>query len=84
MFEDEFFAAIRVTLNDVQDSAVLAGLIIDRDTGGTMLNIEAGRRIKENWKLNLEVRGFSGIHSKDLLFDVRNDDYVQVELTRYF
>ena len=84
IFEDDIFTAIRITLNDAQDSAVLAGLIIDRDTGGTMLNVEAGRRIKESWKLNLEVRGFSGIHSKDLLFDIRNDDYVQVELTRYF
>lgn len=84
MFEDDIFAAIRVTLNDVQDSAVLAGLIIDRETGGTMLNIEAGRRIRENWRLSVEVRGFSGIHSGDLLFDVRDDDYVQLELTRHF
>jgi len=84
IFEDDYFIAARLTLNDIQSTELLAGFIIDRDTRGKMLNIEGSRRLGDNWKLNLEIRGFFGISSKDLLYSIRQDDYMQFEIARHF
>jgi hypothetical protein len=44
-FEDDFFVGARIALNDVQDSAVLAGGVVDRTSGTTAFLIEASRRV---------------------------------------
>ncbi|MHA1600928.1 MAG: hypothetical protein ACTSW2_08880 [Alphaproteobacteria bacterium] len=82
--DDDIFLATRLTLNDEQDTALLAGVIVDRDTQATLLSIEAERRLGDSWKLELEGRLFLNIPSNDPLAAVRRDDFITLRLTRYF
>ncbi|MCG8608403.1 hypothetical protein MJD09_25875, partial [bacterium] len=69
---------------DVQSTDLLAGVIIDRDTDASFLNIEGSRRIGNRYRLEVEIRGFIGASEEDLLFGLRRDHYLQMELSRFF
>ena len=74
----------RLALNDVQDTAVLAGISYDTDTGETFVNIEAERRFGDAWFAELRLRAFSGAEAGDATFWLQSDDYVQLSIARHF
>ncbi|MDH3305690.1 MAG: hypothetical protein OEM50_08295 [Gammaproteobacteria bacterium] len=82
--DNDVFVATRLAFNDVQDTAVLAGVSYDTDTGETFLNIEAERRFGQNWFGELRVRAFSGAKPGDSTYFLKKDDYVQLSISRYF
>jgi len=81
---NDVFAGARLALNDIQDTAVLAGFSYDTDTGETFVNIEAERRFGEDWFGELRVRVFSGAEQGDATYWLQKDDYVQFNIARYF
>lgn len=83
-FANDLMVGMRWVLNDVQNSELLIGVIHDLDGTANSVNIEASRRLGQNWKVALEYRGNSGVDSTDLLYPFRMDDYLQLELFRYF
>jgi len=82
--DNDVFVGARLALNDIQDTAVLAGVGYDVDTSETFVNIEADRRLGENYVIELRARAFSGADPQDLTYALANDDYVQLQLSRYF
>jgi len=49
-----------------------------------MLSIEGSRRIGQRWKLSIEARAFANTPPDSLLYGMRDDDYLQLEIARYF
>lgn len=83
-FENDVFAGLRWVLNDTQSTELLAGVIVDADTQATFGNIEASRRLGQSWKVTLEARVFSNMEEEDPLYQLRQDDYIELQLARYF
>ncbi len=83
-FDDDVFVGTRLAFNDIQSTDLLAGLIIDRHTGSSLLNIEMHRRLRDRYTLEVEARFFVGARPEDRMFFFQGDDYVSVELSRYF
>lgn len=83
-FQNDLMIGARFTLNDIQSTELLAGIILDLDHKGHMFNLEASRRLGNAWKLSGEMRAFSSLESDDPLYSFRNDDYLQLELAWYF
>jgi len=83
-FNNDAFTGARLAFNDVQDTAVLAGISVDLDGRSKFLNVEASRRVGASWKLEAEVRLFWDVDPTDPLYFIRSDDYLQIELARYF
>ncbi len=83
-FQDDLFVGLRLVLNDIQSTEVLAGVIGDLDNGARLFNLEASRRIGSHWKLSVEARLFSSIPDRDPLSGQRQDDYVEIGLGYYF
>ncbi len=83
-FEDDVMIGTRLTFNDAQSSELLIGAVIDADGDGVLYNLEASRRIGDRWKLSAEARIFSNIPLTSVLSGQRNDDYLQIDLARYF
>ena len=75
---------LRLAMNDVQSTEVLAGVIVDLDSNTRFWNLEASRRLGESWKLTVEARVPSHVSSRDLLFGLQRDDYLSTELAWYF
>ena len=84
VFNNDLFAGLRFAFNDVQSSEVLAGFIVDTDNQSKTLRVEASRRLGDSWKLNGEVQVFTDIDDGDPLKTYEKDDYLLVELARYF
>jgi len=83
-FENDLMMGSRLTLNDEQSSELLLGIVQDLDSSDASWNLEASRRIGDRWKLSLEARFFKVGKPQNPLYFVRDDDYIQLELARYF
>lgn len=84
LFQNDIFVGGRLAFNDTQSTTVQAGWIIDPESGGVVTALQADRRLRENLKLAVELRMFSGISADSLLTFVRKDDMLRAELTWYF
>lgn len=83
-FNHDVFAGLRWTANDAQSLAILVGTIVDWENGSTLFNLEASRRFGQDYLLSVQLRSWVNIDEKDLQYPFRQDDYVQLELARYF
>ena len=83
-FDDDIFVGSRLAFNDVQSTDLLAGVIIDRDTRASFLNVEASRRLGDRYRLEVEMRSFINASERDLFYGLRQDHYLQLEVLRYF
>jgi len=84
LFDDDIFVGTRLTLNDVQDSELLAGFVVDRDTRASQLTVEAERRLSDHWNMELESRWFINSGNNNVVSAFRDDSYVTLRLSRYF
>jgi len=84
IYNNDLFVGARLTLNDIGDTSVLAGALIDRDNGARVVTIEGQRRFGENWVLGLQGRFFTAGTPGDPISVVAADDYVSLTLKRSF
>mgnify|MGYP001239167893 CR=1 FL=1 len=84
IFDRDAFAGVRLTFNDVSDSRVLMGALVDVRNGSTYLYFEASRRVFDNWRIELEGRHFAARSNRDALRAVDADSFAQLRLLRYF
>jgi hypothetical protein len=82
--DNDVFAGARLALNDTQNTAVLAGAGYDVDTNEMFINVEAERRLGEDYVLELRARAFSGARQDKPTYTLARDDYLQLQLSRYF
>ena len=83
-FQNDLFLGARLTLNDADDTSVLAGVVRDLSNGSRLFSVEASRRLGTSLVLSLEARLFSSVDAGDVLSDLRDDDLIQLELGYYF
>ncbi len=84
VFDNDVVFGMRLTFNDVQSTELLASTIIDVEGDGVSFNLEASRRLGDDWKLSLEARGVRRAGNGTALSSIQDDDRVRLELTRYF
>lgn len=82
--QSDFYLGLRLTGNDVASTMVLAGIIYDTDTKSVFGNIEASRRLNEDWSLDLELRFTTNSDEDENLYFIDADDYLGISLKRYF
>lgn len=82
--DDDIFLGLRLTLNDLDDSNILAGAIVDPDDGETVALIEAQRRLGERWTLELELRMLMNIREQGRLSGIQKDSYATLRASWFF
>lgn len=97
--EDDLALGFRYTVNNPSDTTALLVWLYDLDSSEYLLTMEASSRIGSHWKVNLEaslfsngettepdlpsvLRSFSDPESELRLF--QDEDFIKLELTRYF
>jgi len=83
-FQNDLFVGTRLTFNDTQSSEVLAGGFFDLDYDSRSFRVEASRRLGQSYKLSVEGQVFLDMAPRDPLAAFAADDFVLIELTRYF
>jgi hypothetical protein len=84
VFDRDLFVGARFALNDEQSSELLAGFVVDTEEGSQTFRLEGNRRIGDSWKGTIELQLFSNIDPGDPLAALAEDDYLLLELARYF
>jgi hypothetical protein len=83
-FADDIMLGARLSLNDVQSTEFLLGMIADSSDSTRSVKLESSRRLGDSWKITLEGQAFTHVADSDLLTAMRKDNYLQLELARYF
>ncbi|MFV1987346.1 MAG: hypothetical protein ACC682_08685 [Gemmatimonadota bacterium] len=83
-YDNDVFGGLRLSLNDVQGSELLAGVLTDLDSGVTFGTLETSRRLGERLTLELIGRLFLASDRTDPLYWFRKDDYLQATLAYHF
>lgn len=83
-FEDDVFAGIRIAGNDIASTQLLAGAIMDNDSDAVFGTVEASRRFGNHWKAVLELRVFDSTEPGSQLNGAETDDYLSLEIVRFF
>jgi len=84
VFDRDLLLGARLAFNDSQSTNMLIGIVIDTEKRSQTFKIEGNRRLNDNWKGTIEVQTFSKIDGNDVLASFSRDDYLLLELTRYF
>ena len=80
----DVFLGSRLTLNDVQDTAVLAGIVVDLRDGASSFRMEAERRLFDSWKIELEATVFLEGESDNTAATFQDDSFVLLRLSKFF
>jgi hypothetical protein len=83
-YDNDLFVGLRLTLNDIDDTNFLAGVLVDRITQARIFSAEADTRLSDDWTLEAELRITNSLTDKDPAFGARRDSHLQVRLARYF
>ena len=83
-FDNDLFLGARLALNDVQDSSVLAGTVIDLVDGTTSVRVEAERRLGDSWKLGVEIQFVAHAAADNLLATLDKDGFIVLRLSWFY
>ncbi len=84
IYDDDLFLGTRLALNDIDDSSLLVGALLDRKTDAIAVFAEASRRFGDDWIIGIESGIFANAKFPDPIAFVNNDDFVTISLKRYF
>ncbi len=84
VFDKDLALGFRLAFNDAAGSELLVFAGVDLDTRARFTSVEGGRRIGQSWRINVEGRFFSNTDPAGPLWLLRDDDYLQLELLKYF
>ncbi len=83
-FDNDIFGGLRLALNDIQDTQVLAGLTTDTKNGEMLGVVEASRRIGERWVIAIECRLFMNAEEGTIFSGFSNDSFINLSISRFF
>jgi hypothetical protein len=83
-FDHDLFLGARWARNDVADSSVLGGPVVDLRTGEVLFLAEGSKRIGSGWRLEVDVRLFANAEAGSLVHGIGNDGYLGLALARFF
>lgn len=84
VWDNDLYLAGLLSLNDVQGTEFVAGLLADLDRETRILNLEMKRRLSGNWSMRLEAFANLKIDREDLGYDARRDSFLGADLTYSF
>ena len=82
--QNDVFMGSRIAFNDIQDTDILFGAIVDLEHSTKLYSIEAGRRIGDSWNIDVEARIFSDVDQEEFLYVFRNDSFLEFSLAKFF
>lgn len=82
--KEYLFGGLRISLNDFDATEVLAGIAEDRQYGGGLLSIEAGRTLAENLRADFEILDLSNVDRASPFYAFRKDNYSEFRLEYFF
>ncbi|MEO0391891.1 MAG: hypothetical protein AAF213_01450 [Pseudomonadota bacterium] len=84
VFDKDLFFGSRLTLNDIQDTAILGGMVVDLEDGPAALRLEAERRLGDTWKIELIGQAYLEDDPANPASVLDRDHFVTLRLSKFF
>ncbi|HYD86926.1 MAG TPA: hypothetical protein VEA80_05590 [Vitreimonas sp.] len=82
--DDDVFIGSRLGFNDAQDTALLAGAVLDLEGGAQSFRLEFERRIGSSWTLEIAGQAFAHAEATSPEAAFEDDDFLSATLSRHF
>lgn len=79
-FDDDVFFGARYTLNDINDTSLLAGAVVDTGSRASLFSLEFETRLANGLTLDVELRTADDDIGDRFDFGIGDDDYLSVTL----
>ena len=84
IYDNDLMGGLRLSVNDLDDSTILLGVVRDLDHSSTIIGLEASRRLGDSIRLNLDASFFLDISAEDPAWSLARDDFFLLEMVWYF
>ena len=84
LLDNDLFLGGRWSPGDMAGTAFKGGILVDLQTEERVGVLQAERRIGQHTRMGLDALWFRGVGSSSRLYSIRRDDFVRLQLTRYF
>jgi hypothetical protein len=82
-FDHDVFAGFRLAINDVSNTEVSGGAIVDLLDGTVIARVDASRRFGDHWRLSLGINAFVGSSSR-IQASFNKDSYGSARIAYFF
>jgi hypothetical protein len=82
-FDNDVFIGSRIALNDDKSTDCLFGGVFDVAKGTTLFRFEASRRVANSYKVALKANMLRNVSEKEILYNFRNDDLLEVKISKF-
>ncbi|MEM9158734.1 MAG: hypothetical protein AAGB46_06755 [Verrucomicrobiota bacterium] len=83
-FNRDVFVGARLTWNDEADTALIAGTFMDWETQALFGRLEFEKRVGNDMKLEIELQRLANADAADAFYQLRDDNYLQVTLSKFW
>ncbi len=83
-FESDVLLAARLGLNDEYDTQFTVSSLESLEYSSRAISAEFKHRLSDSWSLHVEGLAYAEIDEKDVMYDVRRDSFVEVNLDYSF
>ncbi len=82
-FANDIFLGLRLVANNIAQTTYLLGAYCDADTRSRAWRFEMNTRLRDGLTLSIEAQAFTHQPTTDLLYGLRDDDYLTLGLQWY-
>jgi len=82
--DHDLFLGTRLSVNDIAGSLIEAGLFVDRAGNDHAMQVEAGRRLGNAWRVAVTARHFERVPREPFITFLRDESMARISLTRFF
>ena len=83
-FQNDLFFGSRLAFNDEQGTEFIGGVLTDLDHDSRFVSLELSRRLRNNWSLHFETVLLLNVGEADLLYAMRRDSFIELDLVYSF
>ncbi len=83
-FESDVLLAARLGLNDEYDTQFTVSSLESLEYSSRAISAEFKHRLSDSWSLHVEGLAYAEIDEKDVMYDVRRDSFIEVNLDYSF
>ncbi|HMR86627.1 MAG TPA: hypothetical protein PKD51_00660 [Saprospiraceae bacterium] len=82
--DNDLFIGSRIALNDDKSTECLVGGIFDLGKSTKLFRLEASRRMWSSYKLAVKLNVLVNVSDKEILYNFKNDDLLEMKLSKFF
>lgn len=83
-FDNDLFLGSRIALNDDKNTECIFGGLFDLNKSTKLFRLQASRRLGNSFKIALKTNILTNVDTNEILYNFRNDDLIELKISKFF